>query len=293
MKKIVGLILIVVLIVLIGFWGLKNKNNSLDNNLDDLKESNISKEEVVTDKEVSFEDKEFESAIREILQKPEGEILVSDMENVHDVNLKESNVTDLTGLEYAKNLTSFSISKTNIKDLKPLKELKKLERLTIRYMELEDPILKFDKDINLSYVLIIETNINDLSFLDGMTNLTSINVSRSGVSNISYISKAINLESVSFPDNDITDLSALKGKTKITSLNLQGNENLTNIESLKDLAQLEDLTLSYTAVINLKPLEELSNLKELRIYKNHDVKHLIFDEVTLFENKGIAVYYHK
>ena len=62
---------------------------------------------------------------------------------------------------------------------------------------------------------------------------------------------------------------------------------------MADLSSLMDLTLSYNPVYNLKPLENLPNLESLRIYLNHDVKHLIFDHVDLLQRKGIQVDYHR
>lgn len=242
---------------------------------------------------VEFKDEEFEKMIREMTLKPEGDIYAEDMEVLYDINLNETEVTDITGLEYAKNLTSFSARKKDLKTLKPLKNLENLERLTITYLELEDPILEFSSKVNLNYVMIIETNISDLSFLEGMTNMKSITVNRSGVSNIDSLEKLNNLEHVNFHSNNITDIEPLRGKSKITSLNFQSNESLANIEPLEELESLENITLSYTSVRNLKPLEELENLKDLTIYLTHDVKHMIFDQVSLFENKGIEVSYHR
>ncbi len=279
MKKLI----ILTLILFISACGSNETKQDQENPLKDIDPKTV----------VEFKDEEFEKMIREMTLKPDGDIYAEDMEAFDEINLNAVQVSDLTGLEYAKNLTIFSANKTNLNSLKPLKNLEKLERLTIRYLELEDPILEFSNNVNLNYVLIIETNISNLDFLTNMTNLDYLTVNRSGVTNIESLEKLNNLTHINFHGNDITDIEPLRGKTKVTSINFQSNENLANIDALEELTSLEYVTLSYTSVRNLKPLEELEKLEDLTIYLNHDVKHMIFDQISLFENKGVEVSYHR
>ncbi len=52
---------------------------------------------------VTFPDANLEAAIREAIDKPEGLIFTSDLDEL--TSLKTKGITDLTGLEYCSNLT--------------------------------------------------------------------------------------------------------------------------------------------------------------------------------------------
>ncbi len=73
-------------------------------------------EEVVT-----FADANLEAAIREAINKPEGDIYVSDLEGLTSLDASERNISDITGLEYCINLTTLRLDVNyQIADITPL-----------------------------------------------------------------------------------------------------------------------------------------------------------------------------
>jgi len=261
----------------------------------ETQENNYETEEMVNvnnEVVVIFEDEILENYIREVLMIPSGDINSTDMLEVYDINIKGLGVTNLQGLEYATELYSFSLSRENIKSLEPLKNLTNLAYLTISYSEIEELPIEFEKNENLNNLSIIDTKINDASFLKNMPNLNHLTMTDAGLKDISAIKDLNSIVQLNFHGNEIKDLSALKGKDKLETLTLQSNL-ISDISPLSELQSLRNLTLSYNPIYNLKPLETLTSLEELTIYLNHDVKHKIFEHVEILEGKGIDVQYHR
>jgi len=75
---------------------------------------------------VNFPDFYLEQAIRNYIDKPTGDFNISDLESLTRLSLVNRRITNLTGLEYAKNLTVLRLDNNQINDLTPLINLKKL-----------------------------------------------------------------------------------------------------------------------------------------------------------------------
>ena len=245
-------------------------------------------EEVV----VIFNDENLEALIREELEIQEGDITSIDMQGLYYLTINDIGVEDLTGLEYAINLLEFTLSRENVESLDPIKNLVNLERIRIAYTEIENLPLTFHEQVNLKQISIVGTIIEDVSFVEGMTNLDHLTMTDAGIKDISAMENLINIEQLNLRGNEIKEIDALSNMNALVYLNLQSNE-ISTIEPLEGLESLYDVVLSYNYVYNLKPLEDLPSLSEVTIYLNHDVKHLIFDHVSILEEMGIDVSYNR
>ncbi len=82
---------------------------------------------------VKIPDPNLREAIREILQLPVGSpITQQQMEKLHHLDnekIEKMGITDLTGLEYATNLSSIALNQNEITDLSPLSNLIQLKSL--------------------------------------------------------------------------------------------------------------------------------------------------------------------
>lgn len=78
---------------------------------------------------VTFPDANFEALIREVLDKPTGEILDTDLEVVTNIYSHNDDITNITGIEYCINLSNFGIDLSNISDISMLENLIKLQFL--------------------------------------------------------------------------------------------------------------------------------------------------------------------
>ncbi len=256
--------------------------------VDEEPKMDINKEVVVV-----FKDEKFEELIREQIGKAEGEVTSFDMQEIYDLQIKETGIEDLTGLEYATNLSDLSIFKEEIESLDPIKNLNSLKRITISYSVIKKLPIEFGKDVQLVSLSIIDTIVESIDFVSEMTFLETITISDAGVSDISALTKASKLISIYARGNEIVDISALAGKDQLEVINFQGNL-IDNISSLEGLKKLYDVNLSYNPVINLKALETLPALEEVTVYKLHDeTKFLILDQVDKLIEMGITVYHHR
>ena len=239
---------------------------------------------------VIFEDEILENHVREKLNIPTGDITSTDMLDLYLLSISELGVTDLTGLEYAQGLAEFTLARENVKSLEPLKNLASLERFSLRYSEIEELPIEFSQDVNLNHVSIVNTQINDVTFLTHMTNVDHLTMTDAGITDISALENLNNVQQLNLRGNDIEDISSLAGMNNLEILNLQHN-NVSDISPLEGLEKLYDLVLSFNPVYNLKAIESLPSLSVLVIHLDHEVKHLIFDQVEVLKNMGIDVEY--
>ncbi|MCL0101253.1 stalk domain-containing protein, partial [Peptococcaceae bacterium] len=80
---------------------------------------------------VTFLDANLEAAIRDALRKPTGDITKVDMAELTNLRAWERGITDLSGLEYAVNLTSLNLRGNQITDITPLAGLTNLTSLDL------------------------------------------------------------------------------------------------------------------------------------------------------------------
>ena len=111
-------------------------------------------------KEVELKDTELRKLLNEKLGEKLGTTRATDqkitdveLEKLTDLNLDNSNITNLTGIEAAKNLKNLSLNRNSISNLSPLAGLTSLKNLSLK-----------------------ENKITDISPLTGLTSLTSLNL---------------------------------------------------------------------------------------------------------------------
>lgn len=187
-----------------------------------------------------FKDAVFEKAIRDAIDKPEGEITSGDMAEIEKLSLRglvgvgasHLELYDLSGIEYCVNLKHMSLSYVNrdssfIFDISFLRSLKNLRTLGLHSERVVD-ISPLSELTNLTNLFIdLNMEVTDISPLSGLTELTQLVLIQSGVK----------------------DLSPLKGLSKLEELWLVGSEkdyssvahvkNITNIG--RDLFHMESL----------------------------------------------------
>ena len=132
--------------------------------------------------------------------KNDSELTQARMSHLTNLGFRNDKISDITGLEYAVNLTALVIRKTQVSDLEPLKDLTALRSLKL-----------------------VDSNISDVSALGGLIDLTFLNVSGNTISDITTLGNLVNLTELWATDNNISDISALSGLTQLRKLRLRGN----------------------------------------------------------------------
>ena len=191
---------------------------------------------------VFFPDPNLEGAIRSALGKPEGELTSVDLLALTGLFTSDEDITDLTGLEWATNLTALYLEAGAITDLSCLSNLTQLALLSVSGNRIMD-IAPLSGLTNLSYLNLGWNPITNLNeFLSGFTSVTSLELSGPSISDLSFLTNLTQLSSLNLYKTQVGDLSALAGLTKIQSLYLQQNR-LTNILALTNLSQLSNVDL--------------------------------------------------
>ena len=163
---------------------------------------------------VSIPDTNLRAAIEDALHKPAGATITNaDMATLTSLEPGWGDIRELTGLEFAVNLTYVRLDHNQISDLSPLAGLTKLQFLNIQKNRIVDlsPLAGL---INLRELDLSENEISDLSPLAGLTNLRFLGISDSKVSDLSPLVELTNLEHLGIHGSQLSDLSPLAGPNK-------------------------------------------------------------------------------
>ena len=178
------------------------------------------------------------------------------LETLFELEAKNANIKNLTGLEAAINLKTLDlggeseaaearvINSNSVSDLSPL-----------RGLEIES--------LNLEY----NGNISDISVVSGMTELTRLRLSHNSISDISAVAGLANLTFLTLSNNSVSDISAVARLTNLKWLYLRSN-NISNISPLSDLTNLTWLLLNDNIVSDISAVAGLTKLERLYLSSN-------------------------
>ena len=116
------------------------------------------------------------------------------------------------------------------------------------------------------YVFAKRNNEEALTEAD-VENISSIEGSGAGITNLAGLEKCRSLAQLILADNEITDVGALAELKNIQSLNLAGNK-ISDLAALANLEALQYLKLSNNEISDLAPLKSLANLRSLYLSGN-------------------------
>ncbi len=174
-------------------------------------------------KEISIPDKNLKAALNKSIDsnRDANQIITQqELETLKSLNLSNKNITDLTGLEYCKNIIEIQLSNNKIHDLKPLTNLTNLTTLSL--------------DNNC---------INDISSLKNLNNLNSLSLNNQNI-NANEIKTTDNLVEV----NNIIKL------TDGSPVQIVSNDDYTynsKNNTIKFVNILENCTKSYNFNTNV------------------------------------------
>ena len=185
---------------------------------------------------------------------PGATITVAEMATLTILFAPNANISDLTGLEHATNLTLLDlgaefvaehpINSNSISDPSPL------ERLT-----------------HLTDLWLDHNSISNISALAGLTNLILLDLGNNAIADISPIAGLTNLTDLWLDRNSISDISAIAGLTNLEFLDL-GNNAIADISPITGLTNLTDLWLYHNSIADISPVKRLTNLTFLDLWNN-------------------------
>jgi len=229
---------------------------------------------------VTFQDANFESLIREVIIKPNGDITDADMLTITNLDGIGRNISNISGIEYCLNLKELDLSDNQIIDISALSGLTNLKKLTLIDNNIID-ISALSGLTNIVWLLLVHNQIVDIGSLSGLTNLEELFLNENQIIDISALSGLTNLEWLDLDKNQIIDISALSGLTNLKRLTLIYNQ-IIDIGALSGLTNLENIDLDFNQINDISALSGLTNLKIVYLYNNW-----ISDIVALIQNSGI------
>ena len=237
-------------------------------------------------------DANLRQAVRESLELPDDVLLTQlEMKRLTGLDATDSQITDLTGLESAMNLTWIRLGVNEIRDLSPLAKLVHLEALWIFVNPLSDisPLTNLVNLKTLDFgvcqianirplanlrnleILRLDSNlIEAIAPLSNLMMLTELGLADNRIADISSLANLRNLETLRLHYNQIQDITPLTNLTSLTELWLTGNR-IVDISPLANLIQLESLRLHHNQIKDITPLANLTNLADLWLNDNQIV----------------------
>ena len=194
-------------------------------------------------------------------------IRADDMAKLTVLRANDKNISNLTGLEFARNLEELWIKDNPLRDLSPIAKCTNLKILGTQ----GTPILDFSPLTGLTKLewlwLQVNSSAKDISALAGLTNLRELVFYGGDVVDISALANLRELRRLTFKHNAVVDVSPIANMTKLEFLSLHNNQ-IVDISPLAGLTKLRDAELSHNRISGLSPLSMLTNLTDLNLKEN-------------------------
>ena len=209
---------------------------------------------------VDIPDSNLRTAIEKALRLAPGDpITPAKMMTLNRLDARNASISDLTGLEFAINLTNLNLASNMVSDISRVAPLTNLT------------------DLNLA-----NNMVSDISPIASLTNLTNLNLAKNAISDISHVSGLTNLTALALDINTISDISPVSGLTKLTALDFQNN-TISDISPVASLTNLIFLVLQNNTISDVSPVARLTNLTLLFLGDN-----TISDISPLVANTGLV-----
>lgn len=157
---------------------------------------------------ITFEDINFENAVRARVGKPELPILKSDVEKITLLNINSKNVSNLSGIQYFTNLNALYMNSNQISNLNLISNLEKLKTIEFNFNNVSN-LTPFQNLIKIEWMHLTDNNVSDISYVSNLTSIKNLGLSKNQIEDIAPLGFLINLERLDLSENNITSLNAL------------------------------------------------------------------------------------
>ena len=196
-----------------------------------------------------FSNLSLEAAARDGLDLLPGDALTTDnLANLTKLSAADSNIADLSGIEYCINLNVLELPDNKISDIYPIYSLNNLVSLNL-----------------------VNNKINQIPGPCSLFTLVALNLGGNQISDISALSSLSNLAVIILYDNQINDISPLASLFNLTRLDLNGNR-IDDISALLENDGLGAGDEIYLKDNNLDLSEGSEDLANIKILENMGVR---------------------
>ena len=216
---------------------------------------------------INIPDANLRAVIAEALGKqPNVPLTRADMARLGRLIAHNREIEDLTGLEFATNLSEIHANNNLIADLSPLAGLSRLDRIEFRENVIRD-LSPLSGLINLRRLYVNDNLISDLSPVADLRLLEDLHIGDNAISDFSALAGLPKLECIRFSGNLLADLSDFAALPSLRGLHTWGTP-VINLEGVRTLPKLQVLDICGGEISDLSALEGLKNLTELYLAGN-------------------------
>ena len=170
------------------------------------------------------------------------------MRGLTELDARDSQIKNLTGLEHATQLTYLLLYNNQISDVSPLRGLTQLRDLGLDDNQISNirPLIGL-KQLELLHIGGNKINNSGVQLLSNLTELKWLSLQGNQISNITPLAKLTRLEGLWIRGNKIRDVSPLAGLVNLETLHLGGNP-IQDTSPLASLTNLRDVDIDISQV---------------------------------------------
>ncbi len=161
---------------------------------------------------IAFEDSNLEAVIREKIGKPTGQLTITDVTYITELDGGRRSISQLGGMQHLISLQLLFLPENQIYDISPMAGLANLTFLDMDKNQIYD-IRPLAGSIYLRNLYLDQNQISDISPLARLTYMNQLYLSRNLISDISPLAGLTDLDVLDLSNNLITDISALVANT--------------------------------------------------------------------------------
>lgn len=204
---------------------------------------------------------------------------------IDNVNLSNSNISNIDGIEIFSNVRDLDLSNNNIVDISELSKLKNLVEINLEGNKIKDVTPLANYENNIYKINLSNNNIKDVSSL---AKLNITNLVLTGNNEIKGYGKLQNVYGLYLNNCNIRMLESFEKTDKLNSLDLSNNPylssksklpeelnfldisncNLNNLEIISNLRLLYELNVSSNKLTNLNDLPNFKDITSIKVSNN-------------------------
>ena len=179
---------------------------------------------------------------------PNAPISKQKIRGLTELDARDSQIKNLTGLEHATQLTYLLLYNNQISDVSPLRGLTQLRDLGLDGNQISNvrPLSGL-KQLELLHIGGNKINNRGVQLLSNLTELKWLSLQGNQISNITPLAKLTKLEGLWIRGNKIRDVSPLAGLVNLETLHLGGNP-IQDTSPLASLTKLRDVDIDISQV---------------------------------------------
>jgi Leucine-rich repeat (LRR) protein len=211
-------------------------------------------------------DGNLESAIKTELGVVDRDLTVADLKSLTSLSSNDGNILDLSGLEYATNLTLLDLSNNRVSNLSPLAGLTNVQELYLTDNQIAN-VIPLAGLVGLNGLDLSGNQIHSVAPLAGLVNLTMLDLSGNQIADLAPLTGLSNLTGLYLRDNQIANVGPLAPLVGLTGLDLGWNQ-IGSITALSGLVNLEFVAVNENRISNIIPLAGLVNPQLVDVSRN-------------------------